>query len=411
MLLVQPPYLRLYGSHNNRVPLELHYLHRFLAEVGITSHVLNLDKTDASVSIPWSGLYQNSNLIESFFNGNSPLLDESIERILSRNANVVVLAGGDSLTPWADLGNPFVASLLSRSLRHHGVYCIGVGPFFNKVRGRFVDDFDALLLASASPTICDIVQHRIGGEIVGESIPTDARPLIDDLDNADVANVVMTHVGCPLGCNFCLGASTGSRQLNIDSVIRDLTSRKSRYIEIGDAIFPMSEARFRDIEAAFRGTERQFACELSVAKCKRPILERLSAIGVTQIKLGIESGSDLQLSEMGKRQTVAGIELAVQTAKELSLKVTGYVLIGGNGLARRQALDTLDLCRRLNLDDLVVNVLAHFDLANRDFSRDSHWSRALAEFWDVSDVMPQFFGMQASEKAGVGRLLHVGGAG
>lgn len=407
VVLVQPSYLRLYGSHNNRVPLELHYLHRFLAESGYVSQVVNLDKTDASVSIPWSGLYENSHLIEGYLNNKSSILDESIERILSLNPDVVVLSGGESLTPWADLGNPYVAALLSRRLRTYRVRTIGVGPFFAKVPGRFSGDFDAIILNAASPSVCDVVDGG-SGVLQGAPLQPHAIPLFDSLDDRDTANVVMTSVGCPYSCNFCLGASTGSIPLSLETVVSDIRSRPAGHIEIGDAVFALSESRLRALESAFVGLDREIACELSVGKCDRRRLERLASLGVVQVKVGIESGSDAQLIEMGKRQEVTGIERAVLDAKSVGMQVTGYVLLGG-ARARENALETLELCRRLPLDDVVVNVLSHFDLGTRDFSRDAHWSKELAEFWNVADVMPMFFGMQAGEKVGIGRLLEGAG--
>lgn len=405
VLLVQPSYLRLYGSHNNRVPLELCYLHRFLAEAGTQSRVVNLDHTDATSSIPWSQLYQNSHLIDAYLRSESPLLDESIERILSYDPEVVVISGGDSLTPWADLGNPYIASLLSQKLRLYEVYTIGVGPFFGRVPGRFTDSFDAILTGPASPSICELVRSRPSGEFTGLPLPASSAPLIDLLGDTEIANVVMTSIGCPFRCTFCMGAATGSKNLDLEAVAADIQSRNCRLIEIGDAVFPLGAARLNDIEAAFSGLDREFACEMRVASCDPSTLRRLASLGVVQIKLGIESGSDHQLREIGKRQTVTDIEWAVHNAKSEGLQVTGYVLLGGNH-ARQRALATLDLCERLNIDDLVVNVLSHFDLRNRDFSRDAHWSKGLAELWSVADVMPYFFKMQAREKPGVGKLLH-----
>lgn len=402
--LIQPPYLRLFGSHNNRVPLELAYLHGFLEQKGIASIVLNLDKTDATRSIPWSRLYDNSNLVKTYLEGKSPLLDESLERILSYDPRVAVIAAGDSLTPWVDIGNPYASSILSQALRLAGVYTIGVGPFFGRVPNRFAKSFDVLLTGVASPTICEIVGQRPSGVFAGADLPRDATPLMDFLDERDIANVVMTTVGCPFSCNFCLGASTGSRNLNMDSVVADIQSRPARLIEIGDAIFALSDSRLKEFGMAITGLSREFACEMSVARCTPARLQKLASLGVTHIKLGIESGSDSDLRAMGKRQTVASIMQAVDFAKSAGIRVTGYVLLGGGGGAIG-ALETLKLCRELPLDDLVVNVESHFDLQNRDFSIDSHWSKVLALHWGVADVMPLFFELQSDEKAGLGRLL------
>ena len=136
ILLIQPPYLRFLGSHNDRVPLELCYLNAYLRAAGLNSAVYNADWSGATAYLAWRKLFENSFYLEDAADGKSPLYNETIERIMSFNPRVVVLSAADNLTPWVDLGNAYTTALLSEKLRGLGVYTVGVGPYHLNNAGR-----------------------------------------------------------------------------------------------------------------------------------------------------------------------------------------------------------------------------------------------------------------------------------
>lgn len=47
VVLLQPPFFRLFGSHNDRMPLHLSYLSAYLKDAGIENVVFNGDATGA----------------------------------------------------------------------------------------------------------------------------------------------------------------------------------------------------------------------------------------------------------------------------------------------------------------------------------------------------------------------------
>ena len=180
VVLLQPPYLRLVGSHNDRIPLELCYLNAYLRDAGIVGTVFNADWTGTSTYIEWKKLFSNSVFLEMAVEGQSPLFDETLERILPFDPTIVVLSAADNLTPWVDLGNAYSTAILSQRLRKLGIYTIGVGPFFSHVPEKFINDFDSILTGIASPSIVDIVQRRPQSKLVlGKPMPLNASPLLE----------------------------------------------------------------------------------------------------------------------------------------------------------------------------------------------------------------------------------------
>lgn len=406
VLLVQPPYLRLMGSHNDRVPLELCYLNSYLKAAGIASLVFNADWTGASKYIEWKRLFKNSIFLQNAVDGNSPLFDETLERILSLEPSVVILAAADSLTPWVDLGNAYSTSILSQMLIKNGVYTIGVGPFYSRIPEKFIDKFDSILVGAASPTIVNVVQSKPKKQIIrGAIIPPSASPLIDVHPSSDKDDVVMTAVGCVYTCTFCLAQKRTNIELSLDIVENDIASRKSKLVDFGDAVLPINMKRIKDLTNRVKHLDKKFACEISVARVTPDVLEALKDLGIVSLKIGVESGDDKQLDSWGKKQAIEKIHQSVKLIKEYGFYLTIYVLLGGSSNSLESAKKTLDLCRRLQGDDYVINVLAFHDLEQRDFRYDAHFSDHLVDLWGIRSIMPDFFDLQPKYKPGLGQLL------
>jgi len=406
VLLVQPPFLRLVGSHNDRAPLELCYLHGYLRRAGIASQVLNADWTGASRYIRWSRLFQNFALFASAVDGCSPLYDETIERIVSFDPDVVVLSAGDNLTPWVDLGNAYFAAQLSTRLRSFGVYTVGLGPCLSAVPHRFTSQFDSILVGTCSPSIVDVVRIRPSQSVVhGTPMDLSQVPLVNDALPGSRADVVVTAAGCPHHCSFCFASSTPYRPLPLDTVRADVAQRSAGLIDIGDSILPLNATRIVELARLVSGLDKAFTCEVSVRSVTRANLDALRQLGVVLVKLGMESADSEMLAGTQKPHTVDDIMKAADLIKEYGFGLLVYVLLGGPLCTSAAMERTLVLCQSLQADDYVVNTLAYYDLETRDFRYDSHFSQSLAETWGLVDMLPKFFDLQSKDKVGLGALL------
>lgn len=406
ILLVQPPYLRFVGSHNDRIPLELCYLNAHLQAAGFESSVFNADWSGAAMYLAWRKLFENSHYLEAAADGSSPLFDETVERIMSFNPSVVVLSAADNLTPWVDLGNPYLTAFLSKKLRALSIYTVGVGPFYYEVPHKFADAFDAILIGTASPTIVDIMREMPRGQIIpGRPLPANAKPLINVLPEGGRDDVVMTSIGCPFSCTFCLARTSRYAPLSIPSVVDDIRSRRASLLDFGDSVLPLQIARMKEMACHLTSVGKSFSCEVSVNSISLTSLDALRDLCVSAVKLGLESGDDAQLETMQKRQTVSKTLEAVRLIRSYGLHLTVYVLLGGPGSTRESVEKTYELCREVEADDYVINVWSYHDLERRDFRYDAHWSQRLVRLWGLEDAMPRFFALQAPTKHGLGPLI------
>lgn len=405
-VLIQPPFLRLAGSHNDKVPLELCYLATHLRQAGISCTVLNADATGANCYVSWRRLFENSHYLQEAANGSSPFYDETLERVLSYKPAVAVIAAGDGLTPWVDLGNAYVSAFLSRMLMRHGIYTIGVGPFYSRVPTRFARSFDAILIGAASPSVVDLVQQRPRNAIVN-GVPFQGSTVPDTAvePTGGRTDVVMTSFGCPMSCRFCFARDQAFVPFPLEIVDADIKSRANHEIELGDAILPLGMQRLERLATILERHGKKASCEVSVRSVTPRSVALLRRMGVVAVKMGVESGDDAYLRTIDKRQDESQVLRAASLIREAGIHLSAYVLLGGPEYQLHMAEKTLELCQLIRADDYVINVWAYDDIERRDFRQDGHFSQATVERWGLSGVMDDFFALQSLTKKGLGILV------
>jgi hypothetical protein len=409
ILLVQPPFFRLLGSHNDRGPLELAYLARALGDAGASCAVINLDYSGAGVHCAWRDLFGRSVLLEQAVNGVSPLLYEAAEIIIGRAPDAVILAAGDSLTPWVDLGNGWFTALLAQLLRKAGLRVLGTGARLEAAAPDVRQSFDEIIAGLPVAAAAARILRRPVSEIAAATGPS----LIPDLaadESGSRYDVVMTATGCVRRCSFCDAARQPFQRTDARTVALDLAQRATDHLDIGDAILLPDERRLGALTEAIAalGMSRRFrfAAEYSVDLVRERSLRLLARFGVTELKLGVESGDTASLATMRKGHGRSGTLSAARMVREFGLDLTVYVLLGGPVPdVRGAALRTLDLCNVLPATDFVINFWAY----NRPGAHpaDSHFSGRLAEEYGIADLLPDFFALQPDHKQSIGRIVDI----
>jgi radical SAM superfamily enzyme YgiQ (UPF0313 family) len=378
---------------------------------GCSTGILNLDYTGAAVHCTWAELFKRSTMLRAAIEADTPLLYEAAELIVGHSPDAVVLACGDSLTPWVDVGNAYLTAKLARMLQPHVRELYGVGPRLKDtpamVTGSFSAVFDRFDPSGILRTICSA---SLNGPSASRRDRLNWLPAIESDLTGSRYDVVLTSVGCVEQCSFCDAASQGYGEVPADIVAQDVGQRSMSTLDIGDSIFLARRRRIDDLLRAFEargGDLPNFSAESHIAYITDERLRQLTRLGVRELKVGLESGDVDALVRMNKTFDLNAVVERLQAVRAAGMDLTIYVLLGGPiGDPVAAAERTLSMCSRLPITDLVVNVWAY----NRPDPQpyDCHFSWDLVMEYGLRNVMGKFFSLQASHKTSIGRLVKIG---
>ncbi|MRR58185.1 MAG: radical SAM protein [Deltaproteobacteria bacterium] len=247
------------------------------------------------------------------------------------------------------------------------------------IRGEGEVAFAALaeaLAAGRSTTDIDGLSYRKGDDIVIKEKATliadlntlpmpdyDAFPVERYIEhNRHLRSIrgisVIVSRGCPFQCTFCAVHQTMGRKWRIKSpqrVVDELLSLKERHriegVWFKDSIFNLDREWVRQFCRLMieRDTGITWQALTRIDLIDEEELGLMRRAGLTQLDLGIETGSPKSLARLRKGTTVETIKKKVSLAKQF-VKVFGFFMIGIPGEDETDVRQTFDLAKELNLD-------------------------------------------------------------
>lgn len=247
------------------------------------------------------------------------------------------------------------------------------------IRGEGEQAFAALAEALAggrAPYDIDGLSYRKDGELVIK----DKAPRIADLDtlpmpdyeafpveryiehNRHLRSVrgisMIVSRGCPFQCTFCAVHQTMGRNWRIKSperVVEELVTLKERHqlegVWFKDSIFNLNREWVKEFCRLMieRKVEIAWQALTRIDLIDEEELKLMRRAGLTQLDLGIETGSPKSLLRLKKGITVEKIKEKVRLAKEY-VKVFGFFMIGIPGEDETDVQQTFELAKALELD-------------------------------------------------------------
>lgn len=234
----------------------------------------------------------------------------------------------------------------------------------------------AALESGLSPAQIEGVSYKVDGELV----ITGKAPLISDLDRLPMPDYeafpteryiehnrylrsirgisMIVSRGCPFQCTFCAVHQTMGRTWRIKSpqrVVDELVTLQKRHqlegVWFKDSIFNLDRQWVKEfchlmieqkVDIAWQALTR-------VDLIDEEELQLMKRAGLTQLDLGIETGSPRSLKRLKKGITVERIREKVSLAKKY-VKVFGFFMIGIPGEDEIDVQQTFALARDLDLD-------------------------------------------------------------
>jgi radical SAM superfamily enzyme YgiQ (UPF0313 family) len=164
--------------------------------------------------------------------------------------------------------------------------------------------------------------------------------------------------GCPYACTFCAVQQTMGRKWRIKSpgkVVDEIVALRDDFgvegVWFKDSIFNLNAAWTKEFcrEMVDRNVGVEWQALTRVNLLDEDELAMMKAAGLSQIDLGIESGSPKTLVRLNKKITVDQIKEKVALAKR-HVRVFGFFMIGIPGEEEDDVRQTFDLAKELELD-------------------------------------------------------------
>jgi len=332
--------------------------------------------------------------------------EETERRVLDFRPEAIVFTTGTAT--W-ESDRRFLQNLKAR----HACRLIGSGSVFLFEAETLLGQapfLDALILDLVSPEIAAFIEGSAGPF---QTLARPGRPLPDpmpgwpklqdftipvprqdllrhDRNRSPLARrrpfaLVVTSIGCPYSCRFCVAGSIPYRYRNIDNVLEELRLlRRLGVPEImfNDPTFTVSSRRVAELCGKMRaeGLDFSWIANAHVATISNEMMSAMRAAGCHTVMMGVESAQDEILACYSKGTTRSKVVEAFRTCKRHKIKTLAYFIIGLPGETRASTLETIKLAKELDCD------FASFTVPTPDIGSQMR-QEAIAKGWLSRDTM------------------------
>ncbi|KAB2947085.1 MAG: radical SAM protein [Candidatus Methanoperedens sp.] len=266
------------------------------------------------------------------------------------------------------------------------------GPFPTSEPGKFLEDFDVVVLREGEQTMLELVKrHLAGKELAGikgialmddsgimkmdlreyieniDSIPHPARDLFENRKYMKYwekkfgysCTPVITTRGCPYNCDYCARPVFGNHYR--ERSFQDVIGEVEEVLELGygrvwfsDDVFTLNKERIMKLcnEIKRRRLVFTWDCLCRVDNVDFELFKNMREAGCARVLFGIESGDNGVLSMLNKRFTVTEAQNAVMMAKKAGIEVGTFFMVGYPGETEETILRTIRFSTRLPSDYL-----------------------------------------------------------
>lgn len=259
------------------------------------------------------------------------------------------------------VGGAHVTAIPEPTLREFPSFDIGA---VGEGEQTFLDICKQYYLGAGYDTVKGIVYKRDGALKLNaprerildqDSIPFPAWDLMPPAETY----FIQTVRGCPFSCVFCMNHNGKvARKRSVQNVVEEIemliTKYKPKRISFGDELFSVDmqrTAELMDAMAAAKIGERVgWDAQTHVRFVDYDLFIKMKNAGVTRIEMGVETGDELSLKNMGKATSVNMILDAFKAAKKAGVHTGSFLLFGQPNETTKTINSTIDLAVKVNAD-------------------------------------------------------------
>lgn len=200
---------------------------------------------------------------------------------------------------------------------------------------------------------------------------------------------LMTSIGCPFQCTYCMSRCRVYRTRSIDNCLGELQQAQIKWgikkFCIMDDCFNLKKGRVLEFAAKVKQIGLEWICSngLRADLFDEEIADAIRASGCRHLSFGVESASDKVLEMIQKGETLAQIEKAVSIAKPRFDSVNGFFIFGLPGTTMMDDVESLCFILKHGINahlsvyvpfDKGMQIDAIFNKASSEMPLDNHSS-------------------------------------
>lgn len=415
ILLVNPPFYRLLGSHYNANSLGIAYIASYLNKRGHDAWLYNADHVSDKNYCNLKKIFNNFSNYKSYFQeSDNALWHEVKDKILSFKPEWV---GYTSYT-----ANVSAIKIISEKIRTANPYIKqfvgGVHATLDKNLLNTLTSVDYsiqregeeavyALVENTNPKIIPGVISRGKNSLINNGIA----PIIKDIDDlpfperdkmwgipeSERKNVDVSYIntirGCPYKCTYCASPFHWDRKTtrlrSPESVIEEMKHLKDNYwhttkydysasanisekeslkiedntlVYFVDDVFTVNKKRVKKLLRMMidQKLEMKWKCEARADHLDDEICELMAEAGCERVKIGFESGSDRILAQVKKLETREEMLVGAKMLKRAGVPFSAYFMTGFPGETDDDVRQTIDFAKKVEADYYSLSVLAPY---------------------------------------------------
>ncbi len=415
ILLVNPPFYRLLGSHYNANSLGIAYIASYLNKKGHDAWLYNADFVSDENYGNLKKLFQNFKNYKNYFKDtDNPLWHEVKDKILSFKPDWV---GYTSYT-----ANISAIKIISEKIRlaNPDIKQIvgGVHATLDKNILNTLTSVDFSVQREGEEAMLALVENKDPKTIPGvvsrgktNLINNGIAPVIQNIDNLpfperdkfwgikeeDKKHVDVSYIctirGCPYKCTYCASPFHWDRKTtrlrSPESVIEEMIHLKKNYwnaskfdyaasanisdkeslkikdntiVYFVDDVFTVNKKRVKKLLRMIidQKLEMKWKCEARADHLDDEICELMAEAGCERVKIGFESGSNKILKQIKKLETREEMLVGANMLKKAGVPFSCYLMTGFPGETDEDVKQTIDFAKKVEADYYSLSVLAPY---------------------------------------------------
>ena len=417
VVLVDPPWHRLFESHYNGLPLGICYISSYLNKNGIDSKVYNGDFKNSDIyQSQFDRLNSYTEYIKKLNNENDPIWKDAIKTITKENPDIVGLSVNQVTLK--------SALMIAKLIKQHNsnIKVVFGGPYITITQPKF-DNVDSIIIGEGEEALLEycknpkpkIISNRINDL---NSLPfPDRDNLLLKGKHIEYGHMI-TGRGCPFNCIFCASKKiwgNSVRLRSVDNVVKEMNEIENKYHTnqylFRDDTFTISKKRTIEFCDRIKNSNYRWQCDTRIDNLSYDILTRMKNSGCYGIRIGVESGNERMLNFINKKITKDKVRQVVKDCKNIGINITTYFIVGLPTETNNEVIDTINFIKELDPNDVSISIATPYagtlleDTMNIDKShleKYFHQSPELTNNLKIDkELIEELFNISHNKKQGV----------